>query len=43
MTMHPVLQRAFERGHALKIISGLNDPSAWQQLHKAAEQGGATL
>ena len=25
MTIHPILQRAFERGHALKIISGLNN------------------
>ena len=45
MTMHPVLQRAFERGHALKIISGLNnfDPQRVAATVKAAEQGGATF
>lgn len=45
MTMHPVLQRAFERGHALKIISGLNnfDPKRVAATVKAAEQGGATF
>lgn len=45
MTMHPVLQRAFERGHALKIISGLNnfDPERVAATVRAAEQGGATF
>lgn len=45
MTIHPVLQRAFDRGHALKIISGLNnfDPKRVAATVKAAEQGGATF
>lgn len=45
MTMHPILQHAFARGHALKIISGLNnfDPERVTATVKASEQGGATF
>ncbi len=45
MTMHPVLQRAFDQGPALKIISGLNnfDPERVAATVRAAEQGGATF
>lgn len=45
MTMHPVLQHAFDRGRALKIISGLNnfEPERVAATVKAAEQGGATF
>ena len=45
MTMHPVLQRAFDSCHALKIISGLNnfDPVRVAATVRAAERGGATF
>lgn len=45
MTIHPILQRAFDQGHALKIISGLNnfDPQRVAATVKAAHQGGATF
>jgi len=43
--MRSVLQRAFAQGHALKIISGLNnfDPERVAATVKAAQQGGATF
>ncbi len=45
MTMHPVLQRAFDSCRALKIISGLNnfDPERVAATVRAAERGGATF
>jgi Protein of unknown function (DUF561) len=45
MTTQPKLQRAFEQGHALKVISGLNnfDPVRVAATVKAAHQGGATF
>lgn len=45
MTMHSLLQRAFDQNHALKIISGLNnfDSERVAAIVKAAEQGGATF
>lgn len=45
MTMHPLLQRAFDSRSALKIISGLNnfDPERVAATVRAAEQGGATF
>ena len=45
MKIHPVLQRAFEQGRALKIISGLNnfDPERVAATVRAAERGGATF
>lgn len=45
MTIQPRLQRAFEQGHALKVISGLNnfDPVRVAATVKAAHQGGATF
>ena len=45
MIMQPRLQRAFEQGHALKVISGLNnfDPVRVAATVKAAHQGGATF
>ncbi|MFB2923904.1 DUF561 domain-containing protein [Aerosakkonema funiforme] len=45
MTIHTTLQRAFEQGRALKIISGLNnfDPARVAATVKAADKGGATF
>ena len=45
MTMHPVLQRAFDQGRALKIISGLNnfEPERVAATVRAADRGGATF
>ncbi|MBX2863065.1 MAG: DUF561 domain-containing protein [Leptolyngbyaceae cyanobacterium MAG.088] len=45
MTIHPNLHAAFSQGHALKIISGLNNFDAANVLAvaKAAQQGGATF
>lgn len=45
MTTHPILQRAFEQGIALKIISGLNnfEPALVAATVKAADLGGATF
>jgi hypothetical protein len=45
MTVDPKLQRAFEQGRALKIISGLNnfDVAKVAAIVKAAELGGATF
>ena len=45
MTMHPLLQRAFDSRSALKIISGLNnfEPERVAATVRAAEQGGATF
>lgn len=45
MTMHPVLQRAFDSCRALKIISGLNNFEAERVAAtvRAAERGGATF
>ena len=45
MTMHPVLQRAFDSCRALKIISGLNNfaPERVAATVRAAERGGATF
>jgi len=45
MTIHPVLQRAFDQGPALKIISGLNnfDRERVVAIVRAAELGGATF
>lgn len=45
MTTHPKLQRAFDSGRALKIISGLNnfDAERVAATVKAADLGGATF
>lgn len=45
MTMLPILERAFEQGQALKIISGLTNFNRDQvaAIVKAADQGGATF
>ncbi|MEM8807336.1 MAG: DUF561 domain-containing protein [Cyanobacteria bacterium P01_G01_bin.38] len=45
MTIQPTLQRAFEQGRALKIISGLTnfDTAHVVSVAKAAQQGGATF
>lgn len=45
MTIHPTLQTALDRGHALKIISGLNnfDCDRVATVVKAADRGGATF
>lgn len=45
MTIHPILQRAFDQGRALKIISGLNnfDAERVTAIVRAAERGGATF
>ncbi len=45
MTVNPKLQRAFEQGRALKIISGLNnfDAAKVAAVVKAADLGGATF
>lgn len=45
MTMHPVLQRAFDSYRALKIISGLNNFEVERVAAtvRAAERGGATF
>lgn len=45
MTMHPLLQQAFDQNCALKIISGLNnfEPERVGATVRAAEQGGATF
>lgn len=45
MTIHPLLQSAFNQGRALKVISGLNnfDFERVAAIAQAAEQGGATL
>lgn len=45
MTVHPKLQRAFEQGRALKIISGLNnfDVDRVAATVKAADLGGASF
>lgn len=45
MTLHPTLQRAFELGRALKVISGLTnfDSHSVARTVKAADKGGATF
>ncbi|MFE1745981.1 DUF561 domain-containing protein [Coleofasciculus sp. H7-2] len=45
MTMHTTLQRVFDQGRALKIITGLNnfDPERVAATVKAADLGGATF
>jgi hypothetical protein len=45
MMIHPTLQRAFEQGNALKIISGLTNfnPDRVAATVKAADLGGATF
>ena len=45
MTMLPLLQRAFDRGRALKVISGLNnfDAKRVAATVTAADRGGATF
>jgi thiamine monophosphate synthase len=45
MTIHPALKRAFDRGNALKVISGLNnfDAERVASIVKAADLGGATF
>ncbi|MCL1472096.1 DUF561 domain-containing protein [Argonema antarcticum] len=45
MKIHPILQRAFDQGRALKIISGLNnfDRTRVAATVKAADLGGATF
>ena len=45
MSVNPKLQRAFEQGRALKIISGLNnfDAANVAAVVKAADLGGATF
>lgn len=45
MTIHSTLQNALDRGHALKIISGLNnfDLDRVAATIKAADRGGATF
>lgn len=45
MTIHPTLQRAFDQGNALKVISGLNnfDLERVTATVKAADKGGATF
>ncbi|MGA9382757.1 MAG: DUF561 domain-containing protein, partial [Phormidium sp.] len=45
MTISAVLQRAFDQGHALKVISGLNnfDRQRVAAIVKAADMGGATF
>ncbi|MEW5859477.1 MAG: DUF561 domain-containing protein, partial [Cyanobacteriota bacterium] len=45
MTMHTTLQRVFDQGRALKIITGLNnfDPERVAATIKAADLGGATF
>lgn len=45
MILSPILQKAFDQGRALKIISGLNnfDPERVASTVKAAELGGATF
>lgn len=45
MTIHPHIRKAFAEGHALKIISGLNnfDSANVLAVAKAAQQGGATF
>ncbi|GAB4366625.1 MAG: DUF561 domain-containing protein [Elainellaceae cyanobacterium] len=45
MRIHPSLQRAFEQGNALKIISGLTnfDRDRVASVVRAADQGGATF
>lgn len=45
MTIHPTLQSAFDRTHALKVISGLTnfDADRVAATVKAADQGGATF
>lgn len=45
MTMHPVLQQAFDQSCALKIISGLNnfETERVAAIVRAAERGGATF
>ena len=45
MTMHPLLQQAFERGRSLKVISGLNnfDAKRVAATVTAADRGGATF
>ena len=45
MTIHPLLQSAFEQGRSLKVISGLNnfDPKRVAATVTAASRGGATF
>ena len=45
MTIHPMLQSAFDQNHALKVISGLTnfDAERVAATVKAADQGGATF
>ncbi len=45
MTMHPLLQQAFDQGRSLKVISGLNnfDTQRVAATVTAADRGGATF
>lgn len=45
MTMHPTLQKKFDQGRVLKVISGLNNFDAKRvgAIVKAADRGGATF
>ena len=45
MAIHPTLQKAFDRGNALKVIAGLNnfDAQSVAAIVKAAQAGGATF
>lgn len=45
MTIHSLLQSAFDRGRALKIISGLNnfEPDRVAAIVRASDRGGATF
>lgn len=45
MTIHPLLQQAFEQGRSLKVITGLNNfnPDRVAATVTAAQQGGATF
>lgn len=45
MTMHPTLQKKFDQGRVLKVISGLNnfDANRVGAIIKAADRGGATF
>lgn len=45
MTIHPQIQRAFEQGRSLKVISGLNnfDLKRVAATVTAASRGGATF
>ena len=45
MAMHPELQRTFDQGRVLKVISGLNnfEPERVAAIVRAADRGGATF